>query len=311
MAEPLDRQVLEAAATWYVRLNAAVPSDELRQAWRAWLEAHPAHARAWARVEKLQCQLGALPREVALPTLVGVRARRRAVLKTLALLLAAGGLGWSAREPVRDWSAQYRTGWGERRQLDLADGSRLELNTASAVDVAFGPDLRQVLLRRGEIFIETAADPSGRPFVVHLPEGSIRALGTRFGVRSEDGRARVAVLEHAVEVRPGHGLPVRVEAGQALGFAAGGSDTPTPLAPGEDAWRRGMLSVVDERLEDVLAELARYRTGYLHCDPAVADLRLSGAFSLDDTDLALENLADSLPVRLRYLTRYWVSIEPA
>lgn len=309
----LDRKVLEAAATWYVQLNGAPPSETERQAWRAWIEQHPAHAAAWVRVEKLQRQLGSVPQDVALPTLAGVRARRRAVLKTLAVLLAAGGLGIGAREPLQGWMAEHRTGTGERRQLRLADGSRLDLNTASAVDLSFGRELREVLLRQGEIFIETAADPAGRPFIVHLPEGSVRALGTRFSVRSEDGWARVAVHEHAVEVRPlyGEGPPQRVETGQMLRFDAQGMGKPKPLAPGEGAWRQGMLSVVNERLDRVVAELGRYRPGYLQCAEEVAGLRLSGAFSLDDTDLALENLAASLPIRVRYRTRYWVSVEPA
>lgn len=309
----LDRQVLEAAATWYVQLNGAPPSDAERQAWRAWVEQHPAHATAWARVEKLQQQLGSVPQDVALPTLAGVRARRRAVLKTLAILVAAGGLGLGVREPAKGWMAEHRTARGERRTLRLADGSRMDLNTASAVDLSFGSELREVLLRHGEILIETAADSARRPFIVHLPQGSVRALGTRFSVRSEDEQARVAVFEHAVEVRPLHrqGPPLRLEAGQTLSFDAQDVGKPQALKSGEGAWRQGMLSVVNERLKDVIAELGRYRPGYLQCADAVADLRLSGAFSIEDTDLALENLSASLPVRVRYLTRYWARIEPA
>lgn len=309
----LDRKVLEAAATWYVQLNGAPPSETERQAWRAWVERHPDHADAWARVEKLQRQLGSVPQEIALPTLVGVRTPRRAAVKALAILLAAGCLGVAAREPAKGWLAEHRTARGERRQLRLVDGSRMDLNTASSVDLSFAGELREVLLRHGEILIETAADPERRPFVVHLPEGSVRALGTRFSVRSEAGRARVAVFEHAVEVRPLHrvGAPLRLEAGQVLSFDAHGVDEPQNLRPDEDAWRRGMLSVLDERLDTVVAELGRHRPGHLQCAEEVAGLRLSGAFSLNDIDLALENLTTALPVRLRYRTRYWVSIEPA
>jgi len=67
--------------------------------------------------------------------------------------------------------------------------------------------------------------------------------------------------------------------------------------------------VVDWRLEDVVAELSRYRHGYLGCAPEVAGLRLSGTFLLDDSEGVLANLEDSLPVRLRRLTRYWVRVE--
>ena len=315
MAASLDRKTLEAAATWYVQLNAAPPSEAERQAWRDWLGESAANAQAWARVEKLQRQLGALPQEVALPTFAGVRARRRAVLKTLGILLAVGATGWTAGElaPTSAWLAQHRTAKGQRRRLRLEDGSRLDLNTDSAVDVAYDDTLRRVYLRRGEIFIETAVDPAGRPFVVHTEEGSVRALGTRFSVCSEAGRSEVRVMQHAVELRPVQqpSSVLRVEAGQQADFDGQRLGSPRELVAGSGAWTEGMLTVIEWRLADFLAELERYRPGYVRCAETVADLRLSGAFRLDDTDLILENLGASLPIRVRYLTRYWVRVEPA
>jgi transmembrane sensor len=310
----VDRQTLEAAATWYVQLNGVPPSDAEHQAWRDWLGQDAAHAQAWARVEKLQRQFGSVPQDVALPTLAGVRAKRRAVLRTLGILLAAGAGSWTLGElaPVDSWMAQYRTAKGQRRQLRLDDGSLLDLNTDSAVDVAYDGEMRLILLRHGEILIETAADAAGRPFVVRTPQGSVRALGTRFSVRSEAGQTHVGVLEHAVEIRPlrQQAALLRLDAGQSAEFDADHVTWPAPLATGEGAWTHGMLTVVEWRLEDFLVELGRYRPGFLRCTPGVADLRLSGAFRIDNTDLALENLAASLPVRVNYLTRYWVSIEP-
>ncbi|WP_306402673.1 DUF4880 domain-containing protein, partial [Pseudomonas aeruginosa] len=92
----LEIEVLEAAATWYVRFGAEPPNDGERQAWREWLEADPRHRRAWERIERLQGQWAVLPVETSLHTLAGVRARRRALLKTLALLACAAGSGWLA-----------------------------------------------------------------------------------------------------------------------------------------------------------------------------------------------------------------------
>lgn len=67
----------------------------------------------------------------------------------------------------------------------------------------------------------------------------------------------------------------------------------------------------NQRLGDFLQELGRYRPGVLRCDPAVADLRISGGFQVDDTDAALLAVARSLPVRVVTRTRYWVSVVPA
>ncbi|ACO80228.1 Anti-sigma factor protein, FecR family [Azotobacter vinelandii CA] len=309
----LDPRTLEAAATWYVQLQAE-HSEADRQAWRDWLDANPAHAQAWARLERLQRQLGGLPPE-ALPALANARARRRAVLKILGLLgIGIGVTGLALeRNPPGHWLAEHRTATGQRRSLRLADRSHLELNTDSALDLLFDDRQRLIRLYRGELLAETAADPVGRPFIVETAEGRVRALGTRFSVRSEDGRSRVTVLEQAVEIRPARwtGQPVRLGAGQRIDFTADHLGEPGTAPEGADAWTRGMLSVVEWRLGDFIAELARYRPGFLHCDEAVAGLRLSGAFRLDDTDVVLENLARSLPIRLRHFTRYWVRIEPA
>lgn len=315
MAPPLELHILEAAAHWYVRLNAGNPNDALLRAWQDWLGQNPAHARAWARVEKVQSQMGRLPVEVALPTLAGVRARRRAVLKTLALLLAAGASGWVARDSAQGQAllADIRTGKGERRSLTLDDGSQLQVNTDSALDIRYDGAQRLLYLHRGEISVKTYSDPQGRPFSVQTAEGHVRALGTRFCVRSDAGISRVSVQEHAVEVRT-HGRPqqaIRLESGQSVRFDGQHSMPISAAAPGADAWTQGMLTVIEWRLADFVTELRRYRPGVLRCSAAVADLHLSGAFRVDDTDTLLENLGASLPVTVRYMTRYWVSIEAA
>ncbi len=315
MAPPLELHTLEAAAHWYVQLNAGTPSEALLKSWQDWLGQHPANARAWARVEKVQAQMGRLPAEVALPTLAGVRARRRAVLKTLALLLTVGASGWVARDSATGQAllADVRTGKGERRRITLADGSQLQVNTDSALDIHYDGQQRLLRLHHGEISVQTASDPRARPFTVLTREGHIRALGTRFCVRSDEGSCQVSVQQHAVEIRP-QGQPqlaLRLETGQSVRFNSQHIAPVSVAAPGADAWTQGMLTVIEWRLADFVSELRRYRHGVVRCDERVADLRLSGAFPLDDTDTLLENLGAALPVKVRYLTRYWVSIEAA
>lgn len=315
MAPPLELHTLEAAAHWYVQLNAGTPSEALLKSWQDWLGQHPANARAWARVEKVQAQMGRLPAEVALPTLAGVRARRRAVLKTLALLLTVGASGWVARDSATGQAllADVRTGKGERRRITLADGSQLQVNTDSALDIHYDGQQRLLRLHHGEISVQTASDPRARPFTVLTREGRIRALGTRFCVRSDEGSCQVSVQQHAVEIRPQDQpqLALRLETGQSVRFNSQHIAPVSAVAPGADAWTQGMLTVIEWRLADFVSELRRYRHGVVRCDERVADLRLSGAFPLDDTDTLLENLGAALPVKVRYLTRYWVSIEAA
>lgn len=315
MPPALDLKTLEAAATWYVQLNDGDTDEARTQAWQAWLHACPQHAAAWGRVEALQQQWTRMPQQAALSGLGAAQKQRREVLKILGLLMAVGACSWLTVEqvPYRAMLAQQRTGSRERRSLRLDDGTQLTLNADTALDIDFNAHQRLIRLYQGEILVQTAKDPSLRPFMVTTGDGSIKALGTRFSVRQFDNHTQVGVLASAVEVRPrrqpGHTL--RLETGQQVGFDRDAIQRPSPLPPDSAAWVHGMLSVDDWRLGDFIAELSRYRQGVLRCAPAVQGLSISGAFRIDDTDTVLENLSKSLPVKVRYLTRYWATIEPA
>jgi len=313
-AQPLDYATLEAAARWYVDLRGEVPDEAVREAHRRWLERDPRHVQAWERLARLQDKLGQVTPGVARSTLASARAKRRDVLKVLSILLMAGGAGtlaWNTTS-LPTLMAGQRTGTGERRRVRLDDGSQLQLNTATAVDIRYSANVREIRLLEGEIQIETAADTLARPFVVHTAEGSIRALGTRFVVRRDAEQSLVSVQEHAVEVRCADlsGPVVRVDAGQQLSFRRDAIDTVQRAAPQADAWTRDMLVVNDWRLGDFVRELQRYRPGHLGCDPAVAALRISGAFHLGSTDTVLDNLTSTLPVRIRRFSRFWTRVEP-
>jgi len=318
-AAAISPDVLEQAAEWLVRLHAGGVSDDDRQACERWRRAHPEHARAWARAERLANRLGGLPPDLAMPALDRPRgASRRAVLGLAGLLALtpAGWLGWRLAQR-EGWTAAYRTAAGERRDIRLADGSTVTLNTASAIDLRFDAAQRTVLLRGGEILVQTAQDTaaSARPFRVRTAEGWVRALGTRFSVRQREGRTDVAVFEHAVRLEPERAPAsgfLTLPAGHAACFTDSRAGTAADLATGAGAWTRGMLMADGMRLADLAAELARYRGGIVRCDPAVAGVRVSGAFPLDDTDLALAMLASTYPVAARRrLGGYWVALEPA
>lgn len=323
-ASALAPRVLDEAAEWLMRLHDSAVTDEDRRACERWRQSHPDHARAWARAELLMNKLGGLPPALAMSSLArpargNGNNNRRATLGRLAALLAAvpaGWLGWQAVEMAdeRGWMAGHRTGTGERRDLRLADGSRLTLNTASAVDVHFDGVQRLVVLHAGEIFIATARDPAAahRPFRVASAGGTLEALGTRFSVRKEAGGAtHIAVLEGAVRITPDRAAARVLPAGQQARFTADGIDNVSPADASVLAWTQGMLLADGMRLADFAAELSRYRPGLLQCDAAVADLRISGAFPLADTDGVLRMLVSTYPVDAATRLRgYWVTLVP-
>lgn len=322
MSAALDARAAREAAHWMMRLQGGELDAAAQQGLASWRAAHPDHETAWQRAEQVCRTFGMLPSPLAMPLSRQVldrpaRAQRRAILKTLAVLIVAGPAGWAMLRvaPWQAWTAELRTATGEIRHLTLADGSGLSLNTASAADIVFSDALRLVQLRGGEIHVATSPDPLGRPFIVRTSNGSVRAIGTRFTVRQEDrllgARTHVAVSQGAVEVRPAEGRPVIVQAGWQASFDETAAGAPQPLVPHASAWLKGLLYADDTPLDQVLAQLARYRHGVVRCDPAVARLRVSGVYQLRDTDALLALLQASLPIRVRRHSRWWISVEPA
>ncbi|MFI8479491.1 FecR domain-containing protein [Pseudomonas sp. NPDC078700] len=305
--------VLQDAANWYLDLQEAPTNSELRASHHGWLAADATHRQAWARLEKLQGKLAIVPAGLAQPALSSASHKRRASIKLLGLLLMTGGvsgLAWQSTT-FSNLRADQRTAAGERRSVRLDDGSTLQLNSATALNIDYSKKLREISLLQGEVLVQTAADQQARPLVVHTEQGSIRALGTRFLVRRENNLTQVRVLQHAVEVRTEQNLtPLRVNAGQQLWFGAGKTLALEPLESHADAWINGMLIVSDWPLPRFIAELARYRSGVLRCDPALSKLRISGAFQLADSDAILDNLSTTLGVKIQRLSRYWVSVGP-
>ena len=309
-----DRATLEAAAEWYAELRDAGPESPVHDAHGEWLDRNPMHRRAWERVEKLKARLDSTPPHIVQPTLKKARAAKRKAVKLLSFLLLIGSAlaVWLQTDFYHFMTADHYAGTGEHNAVHLPDGSLIVLNTNSAVDVHFDAQHRRIHLRQGEIHVTTAHDMQSRPFTVTTGRGQIRALGTRFLVRSEDAYDRVSVLEHAVEIRPAS-APDRVkrlDAGKQTCFSAQSVDPATLIAGKPDAWTRGQLIVSDWSLGQFLDELSRYHPGILSYDDATAGLQISGAFHLGEIDAVLNNLAATLPVRIQRFTPYWTRVEP-
>ncbi|MEK6348552.1 MAG: FecR domain-containing protein [Burkholderia sp.] len=316
-------EIARRAVQWWVDLQDGGARDAaLRAGFERWRAEHPLHDAAWRHIETMQGRLSRLAAGVdagaARAALLPVRSpRRRAAIKTLTLLVAAGGAAWSLDPAERWalWNADWRTAVGERRSVTLADGTTVILNTDSAIDVRFDATARRIALLRGEIMVTSGheARTPARPLVVATSQGELTPLGTRFALRDEAAGVRLSVFEGSVRAQPiDAGAASRViAAGQRTEMAHDGVAAPRPLEAYAGAWTGGSLVATRMRLADLLAELARYRHGYLQCDAAIADLRVSGAYPLDDTDRVLDTLGATLPISVERFTRYWVRVVPA
>ncbi|MYM33354.1 DUF4880 domain-containing protein [Duganella sp. FT94W] len=303
--------VRKQAVTWLVELQSATADEDTHRRWRQWRDADLTHAQAWARVAAFGDTLQSLPPHIAQAALQAPSsAARRKALKTLALLIGVGGAGWlTAQTPWRAWSADHVTGVGERATLALEDGTEVQMNAGSALNVRYTAGARRLQLLRGEILVTTARDPQGRPFSVDTEQGNARALGTRYLVRQLADHSAVTVFEGAVELRPARaGQPRRIEAGQQASYSSVVVDPPQPADDAASAWVDGMLVAQDMPLPVFLEALDRYREGRLYCAPDAAHLTVSGTYPLADADRVLALLQTTLPVTVDHYTRYWTTV---
>lgn len=296
------------ASGWYFRLQAddVTPADTA--AFAAWHAQGVAQAQAWQEVIDL---LGAL-REPARSIRHAQREqwcapakRRWRPLASAAAVLLVIGLGITHTPYLDRMRADYATATGESRTLQLADGSTLQLNTDTAVQVRLLAGERQVRLLRGEAWFEVTRDPA-RPFVVSADDGWVKVLGTRFSVARREAHTRVQVAQGKVEVSAGNGASVYLEPGRAVEYHAGKLARVQAFEPASGfAWRQRQLVFRQQPLAEVVDELNRYWPGQtLVLGEALRQRKVSGVFDIDKPEAVLKALSHTLGVTASQYTGY-------
>lgn len=309
--QTVPSQIITEAAGWLVLSQERTLTLEEQQQLNNWCRQSETHQRAWDMAQQLAQSMQSMPSKLGKSVLGRPQLSRRNAMKNLAVLMAIPTASWFTVKqlPFDHWMADMATTTGEQRDYQLADGSMLLLNTDTQVDVDYTQTLRRVHLRQGEVQLTSAKDVLNRPLIVSTPFGDIQALGTVFQVRHQSDLTGVSVQQHAVEVRTHAGQVQRLEAGQQIEFTAKALSLPKANPESQNAWTKGQLIADNMTLSAVANELSRYRHGWLSCDEEVANLRVSGVFQLNNTDIALQSLMKTLPIELVYRTRYWVMIK--
>ncbi|PAT34420.1 FecR domain-containing protein [Vandammella animalimorsus] len=339
-AAPPCPAAMEQAAQWFALLQSGQASAADRQRWQDWLAANAEHRRAWAYAEAVGQDLAQLRASAHPPTLAEHllsaqrRLARRRTLLGLALMAGSGSLGWalwrhtSLPQTVLAWQADERTATGQIRALTLPDGTRLWLNTASAVNLRYGPAERRVELLRGEVLIATAPDAApaqaparARPFVLDTPHGRLHALGTRFAARllDDDAQTLASVSEGAVQLLAPGATPADatavapapiLRAGQQARLGPQGVQHIATADPLAQSWASGTLQAQGMALQALADELGRYWSGHISVHEAVAQRTVFGSFDVRDVPRSLHALQAALPVRVSQPLPWWIRIQP-
>jgi len=297
---------IEEAAEWFVALRDDGGNATQRARFSEWLLQSPEHVRIYLELTSIWAEAAALDsRPLDARTLIArVRSESNVVAfegaegsggrsSAAAAGLAGSGAASSAassgapRPARRFWLAAsvaaaaivavlwetgrptvYSTGIGEQRSIALIDGSRIELNARSRLQVRLSDKERAIELLEGQGLFRVAKDPK-RPFVVRSGGTQVQAVGTEFDVYVKPGGTVVSVVEGRVEIRTAS--PVDI---------ASPSSSPTPAEPTTNADRPRSLRATSIQLaageQAVVApnEIARLKRANIEAATAWTHRRL-------------------------------------
>jgi transmembrane sensor len=301
-----DRQLIDEATQWLVRLDAGTANEAEFLAWR---EADPRHSVAFAEAASAWRALGRLqgldvdasaidgasePKVVRSPAI-----GRRAMLGGLAAGVAAavaGGGGLLTLEAVKH---SARTKVGERRTLELPDGSTAELNTDSRVRWSFDK-VRAVWLEQGEMALTVVQD-AARPFVVHVGDLAGSLQQGRYNVRLKASGPQFISLAGSGTIRGKADALVPLEPLRVVALGQNGPHADLmPVSEVRDAvaWQNGEIVFRGMALASAADEFNRYLQRKIVVDPSVAEVRLGGRFQVNDLPSFLSSLQGAFGIRV-------------
>ena len=283
------------AAEWATKreLGELTPAENAE--FEAWLAADIRHLGAYGRAEAVLARLARIPGGAIGEVrpqhdlLTPVWNRRRVVMAGgIAASVAAVGFV-SAALWQNNQSEDFATRIGQVREVVLADGSVVTLNTNSQMSVRFTAERREVHLVQGEALFDVAKNKK-RPFIVVAGDMQVRAVGTSFTVSMLPRRPiQVLVKEGVVElhhVSNGKTAPVRVSANtQVLSsheVPIVAVQVPKAKLERDMAWQFGQIAFDNQTLADAAEEFARYSDVRIVVDPSVSERTVTGLFVCND-----------------------------
>lgn len=288
MAKAREIEVL--AAEWIARRDRGDWTGADAQALDRWLEESLDNRVAFLRLESVWTRADRL---AALRGLTPPRGSSAPpafwpIAATLAVIVLAGAAG-AYLTAAPDERHAISTPVGGRALAPLDDGSKVELNTDTALRVDLGPGERRVWLDRGEAYFDVAHDP-GRPFVIRAGDARIRVVGTRFVVRRNGEETEVVVEDGKVEVGSSRGLRRSLSLARPGDMVEAGEGATRLSHPGLEAvhdalaWRRGQVVFQETSLADAAAVFNRYNRVKLVVAGDAAAMRIGGAFDTANVD---------------------------
>lgn len=296
----------DQAADWCVRINDGACSEEERAAFQRWLEADPRHAREYAAVQELWRMSHALPAAHPAPSQPFKGRAPRRMLRLAGVACATAAAVWAAGWSFSLLPSSYQRFSSAQagQNVELSDGSEVDLNVNTSLVFGNYRDARRVRLDDGEAFFRVAHDAT-HPFIVDAGRGTITVTGTAFNVFKSGETVIVTLLEGSVEVQAGGaagpGKILRLHPMTQARYSERGDPWPRPVPENEvAAWRHGKLVLNDMTLRDAVMQLNRYLPSdeqYTSVDPSIGGLRIGGTYDTRNASDLARALPSILPVK--------------
>jgi transmembrane sensor len=295
----MDRQDQDAEAIEWLMLLRDGGSGEDWLAFTDWLEADPANLAAYEAAERADEQLGALkppepPERLPTPLPRPSLPTRRLVLVGGMAAALGSVVALSTLRTSEAPTYAVETQAGERRSVELADGSRIDLNGATRI-LLDRADARSARIERGEALFTVVHDERD-PFEVLAGEARILDLGTVFNVVHANERLQVGVAEGAVSYLQS-GRRIELQPGMTLRVTGG---TSAEVVRGEAAdiaaWRDGRLVYRAAPIAHVAADLSRTTGVPVEAAPQVAARPFTGVINIDPGSETIQRAAALLGV---------------
>lgn len=298
---------------WLIELQDEMATEAQHQAFELWYQASRDHQRAWQHIQTVNQRMSALSSSfgtsLAQASLTDEPVSdRRYALKTLLMVLGFGltGYGWR-----RGWHTDYQTRIGEIKAHTLVNDALLTLNTDSWVNVAVLPQTQDIELVRGELILQETGKQDRLLNRIRVNDSVIYPEHARLMVRQSGQQVRVSVFSGLAQLVLANGVSETLFQGDSCRFDPYTVMSKEAVIADSDRWQQGMLVARQMRLDQFVAEIARYRPGVLRCDPVIAGLKVSGTFPLQNTDLILQSVSRLLNLRVISRTPLWVQLAPA
>jgi transmembrane sensor len=335
--EHSDHPAIEAEArAWVIRMDGVRPAEQDINEFREWLNRSPLHKREFKRMADIWVGMDDLSERFFSLMEPDMDTREEgdkkfylkpvfaSVIAVIAVVSILAGIYFTHESRrTSEYSVDYATITGEIKDVSLPDGSEIQLNTRSKVNVDYETEVRNVYLLEGEAHFKVAHNPD-KPFIVYAGKYSVKAVGTAFNVylkgNSLDltvthGRVEVSLLKKAVLPGRKPVLPQGDNLQSLVPFVEGQHvvmdkeiELVQKLSPGDIekklSWRDGLLVFDAEKLKDVVSRINRYiPTKIVISDPTIANIKFGGHFKVGEIDSILSALEEQFGIRVERVNK--------